>query len=61
MIKPSIAKINTYVFYGTFKRFEFMHGRNEIYWQIMWIDAKTFKINELKGIKFSKENKKINV
>lgn len=56
MIKPSIAKINTYVFYGTFKRFEFMHGRNEIYWQIMLIDAKTFKINELKGIKFSKEN-----
>lgn len=49
MIKPSIAKINTYVFYGTFKRFEFMHGRNEIYWQIMLIDAKTFKINELKG------------
>lgn len=61
MIKPSIAKINTFVFYGTFKRFEFMHGRNEIYWQIMLIDAKTFKINELKGIKFSKENKKINV
>lgn len=61
MIKPSIAKINTYVFYGTFIRFEFMHGRNEIYWQIMLIDAKTLKINELKGIKFSKENKKINV
>lgn len=34
----------------------FMHGRNEIYWQIMLIDAKTLKINELKGIKFSKEN-----
>lgn len=56
MIKPSIAKINTYVFYGTSKRFEFMHGRNEIYWQIMLIDAKTLKINKLKGIKFSKEN-----
>lgn len=56
MIKPSIAKIITYVFYRTFKRFEFMHGRNEIYWQIMLIDAKTLKINELKGIKFSKEN-----
>lgn len=56
MIKPSIAKINTYVFYGTFIRFEFMHGRNEIYWQIMLIDAKTLKINEHKGIKFSKEN-----
>lgn len=61
MIKPSIAKINTYVFYGTFKRFEFMHGRNEIYWQIMLIDAKTFKINELKRIEFSKESKKVNV
>lgn len=61
MIKPSIAKINTYVFYGTFKRFELMHGRNEIYWQIMLIDAKTLKINKLKGIKFSKENWKINV
>lgn len=27
-----------------------MHGRNEIYWQIMLIDAKTLKINKLKGI-----------
>lgn len=56
MIKPSVAKINTYVFYGTLKRFEFMHGKNEICWQTMLIDAKTLKINELKGIKFSKEN-----
>lgn len=60
MIKPRIAKINTFVFYGTFKRFEFMHGRNEIYWQIMLIDAKTLiKLMNSKELNLAKKIKKL--
>lgn len=36
-----------------------MHGRNEIYWQIMLIDAKTLKINNSKELNLAKKIKKL--